>query len=371
MAGEQERYANRPPREPVGRVIHVVGHVTDIRYSKANNGSSSDDNFVEIQGRDGHKYRAFIRRNAPFMQIANRNGFQASTWNTDGRLRETRNSLKGTEWKSDNEKHAFLKKHILDKKLELLFKIVTDDRELLGVLSPIYSDITIDIVKPIMADLFPNMEIENVREHDGVFGGKFRGRVASAQGIESFISVDATKLEGNVGLRLYSDIRMEGILFTIKETELLKEKGQLTSVFWARPFHTGDSKSDDVPRLKDALQKMAASLNDVYGFVTKARDTTMTLDERKRLLSYYGQFFSKKIGQALAHHEIFTQEGPQSLYNCARVFAKLAFTPGVATGVVEKLQGYAGEMVVLGGLPDVLNNLLIKTNVNADLWKNT
>lgn len=367
--GNGERFKHREVKEKVGDALQVVGHVEDFHYDLANNRrDAAEENFVSIHGNDGRTYRAVIRRNAPFMQISNRNGFQASTWNNPDRLEEVRGTLKGTSWNSHEEKRRELKGHIIQKKLELLFKIHRPSGELLGVLSPVYSDITTETVKPIMADLFPNMTIEEVIEPDGVFGGHFRGHVASTHGIDSYISVDATKMDGNVGLRLYSDIRIDGVIFTIRETELLKEKGRLSSVFWARPFHTGDQEGD-IPRMKEVLEQMATSLNDVYQFVVAARDRNTTLEERKRLLSYYGQYFSKKIGRALAHHDVFSKEGDLSLYGCAKVFAKLADKPEVAPGVTQKLQGHAGEMVVLGGLPKVVTKLIRDTEVNADLWK--
>jgi len=369
--GNGERFKNRPDRERVEKVVHVVGQVEDIRYDKGNNRATDDKdvNFVSIRGRDGSTSRAVIRRNAPFMQIANRHGFQASTWNNPDRLSGERGTYeKGRDWPSHEAKRRDLKTRILEEKMDLLFKIHRDDGELLGVLSPIYSDITVEVVKPIMARLFPNMEIETVAVADGVFGGKFRGKVSAAQGVESFISVDATKMDGNVGLRLYSDIRMDGVIFTIRETEVLKEEGRLSSVFYARPFHTGDPDGN-IPRMEQALTDMAASLNDVYQFVSSSRNTTMELGARKKLLSYYGQYFSKKIGRALAHHPVFSQEGEQNLYACARVFAKLAALPEIAPGVTEKLQGYAGEMIILGGLRSTLNDLILNTDVNEDLWK--
>lgn len=368
--GNGERFKHRETREKVGDAVHIVGHVEDFHYDKANNRRDADEeNFVSIAGSDGHKSRAVIRRNAPFMQIGNRNGFQASTWSNPDRLVGIRGSYeKGREWSSHAEKQRDLKQRVLDEELELLFKIHRPTGELLAVLSPIYSDITTEVVKPIMADLFPNMTIQDVIEPDGVFGGHFRGHVASSQGVDSYISVDATKMDGNVGLRLYSDIRMDGVIFTIRATERLKEKGRLTSVFFATPFHTGDQEGD-IPRMKDSLRDMATSLNDVYQFVVAARDRNTTLDDRKHLMSYYGQFFSTKIGRALAHHDVFSKEGDYSLYACARVFAKLADKPEVAPGVTQKLQGYAGEMVVLAGLPKVLSDEVLITDVNADLWK--
>jgi len=367
--GNGERFKHRETREKVGDALQVVGHVEDFRYDKANNRRDADEeNFVQIRGNDGKTYRASVKRNAPFMQIANRNGFQASTWNNPDRLVELAGTLKNTEWDSHESKRKELKKHVIRRKLELLFKIHRPTGELLAVLSPLYSDITTEVVKPIMADMFPNMTIQDVIEPDGVFGGHFRGHVASAQGVESYISVDATKMDGNVGLRLYSDIRMEGVIFTIRETELLKKKGRLNSTFFATPFHTGD-KEGDIPRMKDVLNEMATSLKDVYQFVVASRDRNTTLEDRKRLLSYYGQFFSKKIGRALAHHDIFSKDGDHSLYTCALVLAKLADKPEVAPGVSKKLQGHAGEMVVLGGLPSVLRDEVLVTDVNADLWK--
>ena len=367
--GNGERFKHRETHEKVGDALQVVGHVEDFNYDKANNRRDADEeNFVQVLGNDGRSYRAVIRRNAPFMHIANRNGLQASTWNTVERLEEGRGPLKGTKWNTHEEKRKALKRHILKRKLELLFKIHRPTGELLAVLSPVYSDITTDVVKPIMANMFPNMTIQDVIEPDGVFGGHFRGHVASAQGVESYISVDATKMDGNVGLRLYSDIRMEGVIFTIRETEMLKKKGRLSSTFFARPFHTGD-KEGDIPRMEEVLTEMAASLKDVFQFVGAARDRDTVLDERQRLMSYYAQFFSMKIGRGLAHHPVFLDEGNLSLYTCALVFAKLADKPEVAPGVSKKLQGYAGEMVVLGGLPHILRDEVLSTDIDADLWK--
>jgi hypothetical protein len=370
MGNGDSKFKNRETLENVGEVTHVLGRVKDIRYDKFMNRTKdpSQQNFVHIEDNDGKTYRAIITRNAPFMQIANRCGFQASTWNNPDRLVGKAGVWeRGRTWPNHSAKISEMRLRILSDCPELLFKIVRQDKNLLAVLSPIYADITTDVVKPTMASLFPNMNIETIIEPDGIFGGRFRGRVNRAQNVESYISVDATQLDGNVGLRLYSDIRIDNVIFTVKETELLKNN--VRSTFYARPFHTGDPDGN-IPRLKKALEEMARSLDDVYKYVVDARDRKLSLEERQKLLSHYAQFFSKKIAKALAFHDLFAKPGDESLYKCALIFAKLASRNEIADGVALKLQGYAGEMIILAGMPTVLNDVLNIVQKNDDLWSN-